>query len=417
MIKTNLTLQMKYNSLLLLLLLTNLSIAQNSATAKIKAVTQNGLHKIVLPPEIRSFSKQDVRDFRIYDAKENEVPYFLMQNENEKQTTNFREYKIVSKTVVPKKSTSVIIENPSVRNYNRISLFIANSDVIKTYSISGSDDQKEWFGLSNRQELYNLSSNTETYVVKTIPLPISSYKFLKIDLNDKKTLPINILKAGSFKSQAQSNSLLQITPKSFTVSQISPKKETLIHIVFNAPQIINQVVFEVSKPNFYTRTATLFKKETRKLKRKTETFPTTMAYFELSSDTKNIFNIPEIFEKEFFIKIENQDNQPLTINGVKCMQIPVSIIADFNANEEYTVKTGNPNLSAPQYDLSNFKNSISNNLPETSIYEIKETIVKANAIPNQSFWQQSWFMWTCIVLVGIAILYFTTSLVKDMKSH
>lgn len=408
---------MKYNSLIFLLLLANLSIAQNSATAKIKAVVQNGLHKIVLPAEIRSYSKQDASDFRIFDAKENEVPYFLIKNENEMETTNFSEYKIVSKTVIPKKSTSVIIENPSVRNYDRISLFIANSDAIKTYSISGSDNQNEWFGLSNRQELYDLSSNTETYVIKTIPLPLCSYKFLKIDLDDKKILPINILKAGSFKSQIQSNSLLQITPKSFTVSKLSPKKETLIHIIFDAPQIINQVTFEISKPNFYTRNAILFKNETRKLKRKTKTFPATMAYFELSSETKNTFNIPEIFEKEFFVKIENQDNQPLTITGVKCMQIPVSIISDLNANEEYTVKTGNPNLGAPQYDLSNFKNSISNNLPETSIYEIKKVVTTANIIPSKSFWQQAWFMWTCIILGGIAILYFTASLVKDMKAN
>lgn len=407
---------MKYNKFILLLFLTNLSIAQNSTTAKIKTVAQNGLHKIVLPPAIRSFSKQDVSDFRIFDAKKNEVPYFLVQNESEKVTNDFNEYKIVSKTVVPKKSTTIIIETSSAQNYDRISLFIANSNVIKRYSISGSDDQKEWFGLSNAQELYDLASNTETYVAKTISLPLCSYKFLKIDLDDKKTLPLNILKAGNFKSQIQSDSLLQITPKNFTITQLPSKKETLVRITFETPQIINQVTFEISKPNFYTRNATIFKNETREIKHKTKTYPINIAYFELNSKTKNTFNIPEIFEKEFFIKIENQDNQPLSITAVKCMQIPVSIIADLNANEEYTVKTGNPNLSAPQYDLSNFKNSISVNLPKTSIYAIKKTVLTENGGKDKSFWQQAWFMWTCIVLGGIAIVYFTTSLVKDMKT-
>lgn len=415
--KTNRTLVMKYNKFILLLFLVNLSISQNSTTAKIKTVATNGLHKIVLPPAIRSFSKQDVSDFRIFDSKQNEVPYFLVQNESKKVTNNFNEYKIVSKTVVPKKSTSIIIEIPSIQNYEQISLFIANSNVIKRYSISGSDDQKEWFGLSNAQELHDLTSNTETYVLKTISLPLCSYKFLKIDLDDKKTLPINILKAGNFKTQTQSDSLLQITPKSFTVTQLPSKKETLFRIAFDSPQIINQVTFEISKPNFYTRNATIYKNESREIKHKTEAYPISIASFVLSSKTKNTFDIPEMFEKEFFIKIENQDNQPLGITGVKCMQITVSIIADLNANEEYIIKTGNPNLSAPQYDLSNFKNSISGNLPKTSIYEIRKIVLTENACADKSFWQQAWFMWTCIILGGIAIVYFTTSLVKDMKAE
>jgi len=407
---------MKFNKFIVFLFVANLSFAQNT-TAKIKTVAQNGLYKIVLPPDIRSFSNEEMSDFRIFDSKEKEVPYFLIQNANETITNNFDEYEIISKTTVPKKNTSVIIENPSKQNYSQISLFIANSNVVKQYSISGSDDQKEWFGLSNNQELYDLSSNTETYVVKTISLPLNSYKFLKIDFNDKKTLPINVVKAGNFKSHTQNNSLLQIVPKEFTVSQLPSKKETMIRISFESPQIINQLIFEISKPNFYTRNTTVFKNEVRKIKHKTKIYPVTIANFELNSKTKNTFNIPELFVKEFFIKIENQDNQPLVITAVKCMQVPLSIVADLNANEQYTIKTGNPNLNPPDYDLSNFKNSISGNLPETSIYEIKKTNLPVNAGTNKSFWQQAWFMWICILFGAITIGYFTTSLMKDMKTE
>ena len=90
---------MKYTKFILLLFLANLSIAQNSTSAKLKTVTQNGLHKIVLPPAIRSFSKQDLSDLRIYDAKKNEVPYFLAQSENEKTTNNFFKQEVANKTI------------------------------------------------------------------------------------------------------------------------------------------------------------------------------------------------------------------------------------------------------------------------------------------------------------------------------
>ena len=315
-----------------------------------------------------------------------------------------------------KKSSSIVISNPSVTNINRISLSIANSDVVKKYSISGSDDQKEWFGVSNSQELEDLKSTDKTSVIKTISFPLCSYRFLKIDFNDKKTLPINILKAGNFNSQVQSNLLQQIIPKSRSITQLPNEKKTQIHLVFEGPQVINQIVFDITKPTLYKRNASIYKNVTRKIKHKTETYPENSTNFELSSDTKNIFNISQIFGKEIFITIENQDNQPLTITAIKCNQIPVSIIADLKANEKYTIKTGNPNLYAPQYDLSYFKNNISTTLPETTIYGIERTISIQNRIQEKSFWQQSWFMWLCIALGGITILYFTASLVKEMKS-
>ncbi|MFV5692332.1 hypothetical protein ACM55K_09950 [Flavobacterium sp. LT1R49] len=407
---------MKLNNFLILLFLTNLSFGQHKTTAKIKIVANDGLHKMVLPPAIRSFSKEDLSDFRIFDTKGNEVPYFIIQNEKKTSPNTFEEYSILSKTVVPKKSSSIVIKNPSATNINRISLSIANSDVVKTYSISGSDDQKEWFGLSNSQELGDLNSTDKNSVIKTISFPLSSYRFLKIDFNDKKTLAINILKAGNFNNQVQNNLLQQIIPKSSSITQLPNEKKTQIHLVFDAPQVINQLVFDITEPTHYKRNASIYKNVTRKIKHKTETYQENSTNFELSSDTKNTFNISQMFEKEFFITIENQDNQPLTISAIKCNQIPVTIIADLKANEKYTIKTGNPNLYAPQYDLSNFKNNIATTLPQTIIYEIKQTIKAQNEIQEKSFWQQSWFMWLCITLGGIAILYFTTSLVKDMKS-
>jgi hypothetical protein len=415
--KTNPMKLMKPNKFLFLLFLVNFSFAQYNTTAKIKAVTSTGLNKIVLPPAIRSASKEDLSDFRIFDSKGIEVPYFVVRNEKETLSNSFEEYSIVSKTVVPNKSSSIIIANPSTQSINQISLFIANSDVVKTYNISGSNDQKEWFGLSNAQKLYDLNSTDKTNVIKTISFPLSSYQFLKIDFDDKKTLPINILKAGNYNHQVKTNSLQEIVPKSSSVTQLTSEKKTKIHIVFDAPQIIDQIAFDISKPAFYKRDATIYKNATRKVKRKIETYEENITYFELNSDTKNTFNVPQIFEKEIYISIDNQDNPALNIAEIKFYQIPVSIVASLNANENYTIKTGNNNLNEPQYDLSNFKNSISANLPEASISEIKQIASTDTTIQNKSFWQQSWFMWMCIIIGGIAILYFTASLVKDMKKE
>lgn len=405
---------MKLNKFIALLFFINLSFGQYQTTGKIKEVSQNGLHEIVLSPSIRSYSKQDLSDIRIFDSKENEIPYFIQSNKNVSSNT-FEEYEIVSKTVSPKKSTSIIIAVPLNESSKQLSLFIANSDAEKKYSVSGSNDQKEWFGISNAQILYDLSSSSETSVVKTISFPLNTYHYLKIDFDDQKTLPVNVLKAGNFNTKFQKNKLQEIVPKRTTTTEIPSEKETQIHILFDTPQVINQISFEISKPTYYNRKAIVFKQVQRITKRKSQLLDEEIVSFELNSNTQNNFTIPEIFEKEFFIKIENQDNQPLTISNIKYSQNPISIIADLNAGENYSIKTGNKSANAPEYDLSSFKNNIASNLPQTSVYAIHQKATVKDLIQHKEFWEQSWFMWFCILLGGATILFFTTSLVKDLK--
>lgn len=405
---------MKLNKFILVLFLSNLSFGQYNTTAKLKKAAENGMHEIVLSPEIRSFSKQNLSDIRIFDSKGNEIPYFI-QNSKDVSSNSFVEYSIISKTVAPKKTTSIIIEIPSNNKNNQLSLFIANSNVEKKYSVSGSDDQKEWFGISDSQILSDLNSASETSVVKTISYPLSTYHYLKIDFDDRKTLPINVLKVGNFNTQLQKRTLQEIAPKKSFTTEDHSKKETQIHVLFNAPQVINEISFEISKPTYYNRRAILFRKVKQETRRKPSIIEEEITSFELNSNVKNTFTIPEIFEKEFYIKIENHDNQPLSISAIKYSQKPISIVADLSRDESYILKTGNKTLTEPDYDLSSFKNNIAVSLPQIAVYDIQQKTSDKNQIENKSFWQQSWFMWLCIILGGITIFFFTASLVKDLK--
>jgi hypothetical protein len=406
---------MKLNKFLIIALLVNGSFAQQNTTAKIEIVKESGLHKIILPAEIRSFSKEDLSDFRILDSKSKQVPYFTIQENQTISSSNFIEFKPVSKTTVSNKSSSYVFENP-IKNLNKMVLRIGNSNAVKTFSISGSYDQKEWFGLINNSLLYNLESTENTSIFKTLTLPISSYPYLKIEFNDKKTLPINLLKAGYTVHSVQNAALQEIVPKSTLATEIESQKKTRIHVIFDNRQIVNQLIFQITNPDLYKRMARIYVIKSHQLKHKTEIYQETVCEFELNSDSKNEINIPQLFEKEFFIEIENQDNQPLTLAKIQFFQNQVSVIADLKANEKYTIKTGNPNLNAPDYDLENFKNKMTKTLPEAKIYQIEHPNYNNSKAKNNSIWQQPWFMWICIGMGGMAVLYFTINLIKDMNN-
>lgn len=407
---------MKLNKFLVVLFAANGLLAQHKTTAKIEIVKESGLHKIILPAEIRSFSKEELGDFRILDSKGIEVPYYILQGNGEATSNSFSECRILSKTAIPKNKTTIVFENPKA-SIDEIVLSITNSDVTKYYSISGSDDQKEWFGLVNNSLLSELENSENTSVLKTIPLPLTSYRYLKIDFNDKKTLPINVLKIGFFTHKISNPGTEEIFAKNSRILQIPAQKKTRIYITFENPQIVNQISFKISNPNLFQRKAQIYVNKKSLVKHKVKTFQESISNFELNSDTKNTFAIPQLFEKECFIEIENRDNQPLTLAKIQFFQNQITVIADLKANEKYAIQTGNPKLPAPEYDLENFKSKMANNLPEAKIQDIKHLASHKATAQEKSFWQQSWFMWLCIGLGGMAILYFTTHLVKDMKNN
>ncbi len=122
---------MTMNKFFILLFIANLSFAQNNiTTAKIKFDGKDGLHKLVLPTELRSLSNDDLSDFRIFDSKKNEVPYYFETKSNQSDKNQFIAYKIISKTVVPNKNTVLVFENPK-STINEVILEIANSNITK----------------------------------------------------------------------------------------------------------------------------------------------------------------------------------------------------------------------------------------------------------------------------------------------
>ena len=404
-------------ALLLFLSLTLFAQEQEDYTlsATLTGIKTSGLHSVLLVPEIRSFSDRNLNDLRIFDSNNNEVPYFKAGNV-QNTTAAFTEFPILSRNIIPGKSSVVIFENPTEKVLNEITLAISNSEVTKTYNISGSSDQKSWFGLLNKQQLSDLSNAENTWIYKTIALPKSQYHYFKIEFNDAKTLPIQLLKIGNLSSITAASAMQEIKIENYRTEQLTQKKKTRITLSFHNPQIIDQISFAIKSPLLYRREVTIAVPRTKKYKRKIQHYEQEMDFFELASNSSNTFDIPQLHEKEFSIEIDNQDNPPLVFSDIKLFQSPIHIIADLKAGEHYTLKTGNPNLSEPQYDISSFRNSISKELPEATITQLKKAETPDSDSPKKGFWHEAWIMWACIATGALIIFYFSYSLIKDMKN-
>lgn len=407
------TKRMKNFKIILAFLCINVAFAQYDTKAQLAEVKQDGLHEICLPNAIRSFSNNDLSDFRILDSKGIEVPYFIRKKEDIIRTSAYVDFDILSKKRVRDTSSTIIFKN-NFKTINAFDLFVANYSGSKSFKLSGSNNKKEWFGILNKGVLSNLESVNDISTTKTIRFPRCNYRFIKITFNDKKSLPINVLKIGSISNDSEYKKFQTVTSSTQTISELSEVKKTQIHVHFKNKEIINQVQFKVVSPEFYNRNVVIYTKSTRVVKQKSETYNKTLARFKLNSENETIFNIPEIFEDDIYIEIENKDSQKLVFSDILFFQKPLYIITSLKKNETYTIKTGLKNSKAPEYDLSFFRNSISKSLPTVQIINIVKESPK-EVIERVSIWQKPWFMWTCIGVAGLVILFFMSNLVKDLK--
>jgi len=403
---------MKIKTLLFLLLSTSAFAQQFTVSSKITGVTASGLHSVPLTPEFRSHADVNLSGIRIWDSKKKEVPYLLEKVNEGISKYNFKEYTILSKSVVADTASQVVIQNTDPAKWDAITLAIANTDATKTYSISGSHDNKEWFGLVNNQMISGLYSHTDTLVYKTLPMPVNAYRYLKISFNDKKTLPLNILAAGSVNGTHTAPTLLEAANSHIKIMQLALEKKTRITISFNDPVTINRIAFAIKSPSLYKRDARLFVQRAKRRKKKTVPYMEEFYSFDISSSSKNVIDGLNLNENTVVIEIDNKDNEPLEIASVKVYQNPVKLIADLKPGEQYTVMAGNKKLNAPDYDLENFRDQISNDIPTDTLAKPVVLSAKPKGINGG---KSPWIMWVCIAIGALILSYFCYSLVQDLK--
>lgn len=397
--------------ILICMIVVQLGLAQ-SHKGNINTISESGLHKLLLSPEIRSASKEDMGRFRIFNAQNKEVPYVVL-DANDRQFSVFNPFTILSTDVIKDSVTSLVIANVSKQLLDHLTLQIANTAVNKQFDVSGSNDQKQWFGLISNAVLNDLNNPDSTFVEKTIRFPSNQYAFLRIAINNKKSLPINVLAVGRYTSKFETQQPMPLTGFNYKISEDSKRKMTTIAFTSANSQHIDAIAFNIKTPN-YLRNAQLIVKKSQKIKKQTVIYDDVYLYFQLNSTQSSTIDLNDFSQKTFFIDIENQDNQPLEISSITLLQKPLYVIANLKANEPYHVVVDST-YGKPSYDLVNFVSPTTSNVPEASISNFIQLESTAQAATKKAFWQTNAFMWGCII-IGIGVIgYFAMGLLKDMK--
>ncbi|MBK9284169.1 MAG: hypothetical protein IPM51_07580 [Sphingobacteriaceae bacterium] len=378
---------------------------------------QNALQALAISSELKNYAKSDFSDVRLFDSAGRETPYFLVNETFKYNSTSFKEYEILNKEVGQGRYTRFTIHNPNAEQIGHVILNIVNSDAWKVCDITGSNDNKEWFSISDHIFLHHLYDLDNTNAYRSIHFPPVNYKYIKFEIKDLSTKPLNILKAGYFEGCISAGKLNEIKADSLISTEVKENKTTLIKVKFKNAAIINKIRFNIKAPNFFKREVNVYVNRTQTNKKKVEQYRDLIMSFELNSDHSNSFEISNFREGEFEIEIKNNDNPALEIEKIEFSQLQSYLVADFKENEKYILKAGDKKLALPVYDIAYFKDKISKQLiiGNGSELALIPAIVSEVTPVETNLWQEPWFMWACISLASFLLLIFSLKVLKDLK--
>jgi len=400
----------KNNTLIIVLFFISLSLFSQE-NEQYKAVIKNdnikGYKFVELTPNIKSIANFDLSDLRILDDQKKQIPYFL-QEESFSVVDSFIPLK--NKISFKKDFTKIIINNSDGKLFNHFTFKISNADVNKSCKIEGSNNNKKWFVVSEKIHLSLNNNSDKAFNYYNIEFPNIDYKYIKLVINDSLSAPIHIKEIGYFNRKIiRKETTFNTLKYTYNISQ--KEKHTIIHVKAGKAFEINKIDFSIIAPELYKRDITFFTLKTRNKKEVRQIFKR----FTLSSENKNTFRSLNIKHKDFWMEINNKDNQPISIDKISFYQKITYLIADLKANKSYTIVAGDKNLKKPVYDLVNFKDKIKSNLSTIKIKNEQFYFKKKLATKEKSFYEQAWFMWVSIGLVALIILGFTMSLMKQSK--
>ena len=386
--------------------------------AVIAPVPADGFYNLQLAAEWVPYLNEDMSNIRIFDKKNQEVPYIYREEEPVSFTRQFRQYEIVEKRQEKNCCTSILLRNSDVKPINNISLSIKNAEVTKYANLLGSDDNKNWYALKQQFTITSIDGDNNTSVIKIVDFPLSNYSYYLLRIDDSTSAPINILSAGFYEVNAANGSYNSLASQ-FHQADSASLKSTYGFIKFNGDQIVDKMAFDIEGPPYFLRQATLHQKMSQvNIKGDTIYYFQPLTNFTITSRQSTVLELNDVRAEELMVIIDNDDNPSLHVKQVYTYQLNRYFTAWLKGGESYTVRIGEKSLASPRYDIAYFRESINSILPvihAAGLVVVPVVIPEAQPPMTPTFFTNKNIIWIAVILVVIVFGFMAVSITRDME--
>jgi hypothetical protein len=338
----------------------------------------NQIYQINLPYEILSQCNFDYRDIRVFAPDNTEIPYVILDHVSPEKYNQRYNLKTINYTETEKSVIVTVELAQKLVHLNRLDLDIGDKDFKRNVDLYGSQNQTEWRLLS-QDTIYDFSSQID--LRKTaITFPLSEFRYYRLDIfsdvqqerqNAEITLNYNGL---DFKFNEKTNQKLRINLiqgseiidetnvktvyDSYALTQFDAKideqGDTTIDSDCGAP--FDYISFSINNPYFY-RKVYIYGSQTREHGSNSLLVSGYVYSFPLNKGVEKVTRLVNYGHKRQYynIKIDNQDNPPLTVNKIafQWKRKNLFFIA-LHQDAIYSLAFSNHKVAYPDYDLKNF---------------------------------------------------------------
>lgn len=369
------------------------------------SVETDGFVLIDLDKEILNHTRFDLQDLRLVRQNGEEIPFQVVRHEPVKE--NIHSVRLIDSTYQKDFSYVTLVIQKENSLYNQLLLNINNTDdYLRNVIVEGSNDNKNW-AIITEAKIAHFSSDFRQNSISYKPV---SFKYLRLQIENKDNKPLDISGASVKFIPAQNISEEKQLPlKLVSVKTGKETKMTEITVDLEAKgYYVGNIMLEYSGQNFH-RNVRYYHGDGNKW---TEIGSDIIYEYKWKDYTsiKNTVEINQYCERYIKLAIENQDNQPLVIKGVRAYGDSPKLLAELPSGT-HILWYGSADAVRPDYDLSRFAHLIDKSgltLVNPGPEKVNDGYSPAVS-PAQYRWILNIITVICAAVIGFLIL-------KNMKS-
>ena len=400
---------------------------------------QSSYFDIYLSPEVTCHSSPNGENIRIYDPEGVEIPYIINSESHVDQSVRIKWYNRTGGKYRRRWYTRAYFENPRRDAIEEIVLKVRNADVTQRFWLSGSDDMNHWYIIKEDFYYDAAYDPASTYNLLTLNFPPVDYRYYKVELKHTWREPINIMGAGYYDIRESKGHYQEVKGLTVTQSDDTLGKKSYVEIDLGADHYLDRLHFKVDGPQMYLRNAVLESVSGGGLHES----------FTISSREVPQLKFDDLRVRKLRLTIDNKDDLPIRIAGVRAYQLKRSITARLEKGVKYQVVLEEEGAPAPEYDLIHFAGELPRNRPrmtldsarfvpppapkvtgEDSVQRVPfEEVISSRETPKEApaevaekeeevvpLIQSKGVLWGGIIIIFAAMVWFSISLLKDNKS-
>lgn len=402
--------------LLSILLLLNCSftfgqIEQYNFKRELKGVSEQW-HKIILPDEVFGKTSNDLTDIRIFgitaDNDTIETPYLLQL-----ATESVSNKNILFKTLNVSQNDKgyyFTFEIPTIEAINQIKLDFKQNNFDWQVKLEGSHNQNDWFTVIDNYRILSIKNELTDFQFTKLSFPNSKYRLFRLHIYSKEKPDLTV-------ANVSQQEISEATYRNYPFKNIEKKenkdnKQTEIDIEFNMSVPISFLNLDIKDSFDYYRPITIkYLTDSTKTEKGWKYNYRTLTSGTLNSIEKNEFKFSSTTVKRLKIYIDNQANQPLTIDTIKVKGYVHTLLVRFTEHASYFLTYGNYKAVIPHYDIERFTDKVPVTLSALELGD-ELTIEKEKVSETNPLFKNKTWLWTIMSLIILVLGWFSIKMMR-----